>query len=119
MAADTLGKDAQWWADQTAQLKQENDVLNPQVDALKAKLALAEQGLVIANSRIATADVERQQLEQCRSDLADSHADAQRSAVRITQLESVNKQHRDNLSACFAAISTLYKAIGDSLAVQD
>lgn len=42
MAADTQGKDAQFWADQAANYKAELDALNPALDAAKAAVIAAE-----------------------------------------------------------------------------
>lgn len=67
MAADTLGKDAQWWADQTAALKAENDLLNPALDAAKQRIIALEtdEAKVVAGlkDQLAAKDTEIGQLK--------------------------------------------------------
>lgn len=110
------GRDAAGWYAQWQALKQEVDVLNPTVDGLQAKLKLAEQEAEKVSSLQEQLAAAQQQISDVSNRLRDAEDVYGRMRTTALQLQAQNKQHRDNIAGCFAAIAPLYKALGDALA---
>lgn len=115
----TQGKDAAWWQAQWAQLKAENDVLNPALDAEKANRSLAEEKLKAAQKTAAEADQGLQQamagLTEAKAQIEGLSATVVNQGAELGRLQTENQGLRSKVETYFGSLQKALSVMGDAV----